>query len=75
MSHVVLFEIDFLQTSPLTSMYARFDTYVEEEMPKKMKMTFTFTYDYYLLQLLILEDWGSNMSNVTNKKNLPEKIN
>ena len=38
-----------------------------------MKMTFTFTYDYYLLQLLILEDWGSNMSNVTNKKNLPEK--
>ena len=56
MSHVVLFEIDFLQTSPLTSMYARFDTYVEEEMPKKMKMTFTFTYDYYLPKLLILED-------------------
>ena len=43
MSHVVLFEIDFLQTSPLTSMYARFDTYVEEEMPKKMKMTFLIT--------------------------------
>ena len=37
MSHVVLFEIDFLQTSPLTSMYARFDTDVEEEMPKKWR--------------------------------------
>ena len=34
MSHVVLFEIDFLQTSPITSMHARFDTDVEEEMPK-----------------------------------------
>ena len=36
-----------------------------------MMVTFTFTYNYYLPQLLILED--SNMSNVTNKKNLPEK--
>ena len=34
MSHVVLFEIDFLQTSSLTSMHVRFDTDVEEEMPK-----------------------------------------
>ena len=38
-----------------------------------MKMTFTFTYDY-LPQFFILEDWGSNMSNVTDPKNLPDKI-
>ena len=37
MSHVVLFEIDFLQTSSLTSMYTRFDTDVEEEMPRKWR--------------------------------------